>query len=87
VLIVAGAVDFADSRQAVETAVAAGARVHLVETAGDVRAEWLGRASTVGLTAGLGAAPKLTGDVLRVLSGLGPLSVARTTVHTDVVTA
>ena len=87
VLIVAGAADCADSRQAVETAVAAGARAHLVETADDVRAEWLGRASTVGLTAGLGAAPHLTGDVLKVLSGLGPLSVARTTVRTDVVTA
>jgi 4-hydroxy-3-methylbut-2-enyl diphosphate reductase len=87
VLIVAGAADCADSHQAVETAAAAGARAHLVETAGDVQAEWLGGASTVGLTAGLGAAPHLTGDVLRVLSGLGPLSVVRTTVHTDVVTA
>jgi 4-hydroxy-3-methylbut-2-en-1-yl diphosphate reductase len=87
VLIVAGPVDCADARQAVETAVAAGARTQLVETAGDVRAEWLGRASTVGLTAGLGAAPQLAGDVLRVLSGLGPLSVARTTVHTEIVTA
>lgn len=86
VLIVAGAADCADARQAVETAVAAGARTQLVESAGDVRAEWLGRAGTVGLTAGLGAAPQLTGDLLRVLSGLGPLSVARTTVRTDVVT-
>jgi 4-hydroxy-3-methylbut-2-en-1-yl diphosphate reductase len=83
VLIVAGAADCADSRQALETAAATGAQAHLVEMAGDIRPDWLGGASTVGLTTGLGAAPELTDEVLTILSGLGPLGVARTILRTD----
>lgn len=87
VLIVAGAADCADSRQMLEAAVAAGAEAHLVETAADVRREWVERAGTVGLTAGLAARAGLTDEVLMILSGLGPLSVTRMTLSTDVITA
>jgi 4-hydroxy-3-methylbut-2-enyl diphosphate reductase len=87
VLIVAGDADCADSRQVLKAAAAAGAEAHLVGTASDVRPEWLDRVGTVGLTAGLAARPGLSDEVLTILSGLGPLSVTRMNLSTDVISA
>jgi 4-hydroxy-3-methylbut-2-en-1-yl diphosphate reductase len=87
VVIVAGATDCADSRHVLQAATAAGAEAYLVGGADDIRPEWLGRSSAVGLTTGLGARPELTDEVLITLSGLGPLSVTRVDVSTEIITA
>jgi 4-hydroxy-3-methylbut-2-en-1-yl diphosphate reductase len=87
VVIVAGAADCADSRQVLQAAVAAGAEAHLTGRADDIHPEWLSRSGVVGLTTGLGARPGLTDKVLAVLSGLGPLSVTRVNVSTEIITA
>lgn len=87
VVIVAGPRDCADSRQVCQVVAAAGAEAHLAGQADDIRPEWLDRSSAIGLTAGLGARPELTDEVLTTLSGLGPLSVTRVDVSTEIITA
>jgi 4-hydroxy-3-methylbut-2-enyl diphosphate reductase len=87
VVIVAGARGCADSRQVLQAAAAAGAEAYLAGRADDIRPEWLDRSSAVGLTAGLGARPELTDEMLATLSGLGPLSVTRVDVSTEIITA
>lgn len=84
VLIVAGAADSADARWVVQAATSHGTRAHLAVTASDLQPEWLGPAATVGLTAGIAARLDTTDEVLAILSGLGPLSVTRLNVRTDV---
>jgi 4-hydroxy-3-methylbut-2-en-1-yl diphosphate reductase len=87
IVIVAGATDCADSRQVLQAAAAAGAEAYLADGADDIHPEWLGRSSTIGLTAGLGTRPGLMDEVLTTLSGLGPLSVTRVDVSTEIITA
>jgi 4-hydroxy-3-methylbut-2-en-1-yl diphosphate reductase len=87
VVIVAGARGCVDSRQVLQAAAAAGAEAYLADRADDMRPEWLGRSGAVGLTTGLGARPELTGEMLTTLSGLGPLSVTRVDVGTEIITA
>jgi 4-hydroxy-3-methylbut-2-enyl diphosphate reductase len=59
-------------------------RVRQISQADQLRADWLEPAATVGVVAAPSAGPKLIDNVLEVLSGLGPLSVARRWVTTEV---
>jgi 4-hydroxy-3-methylbut-2-enyl diphosphate reductase len=59
-------------------------RVRQISQADQLRADWLEPAATVGLVAAPSSGPELIDNVLEVLSGLGPLSVARRWVTTEV---
>ncbi|MGC7101079.1 hypothetical protein ACPZ19_40930 [Amycolatopsis lurida] len=63
--------------------VADGPRVHRIADSADIQPAWLAHAGTVGLVA---ATPdqSLTEAVVEALSGLGPLSVARRSVTTEI---
>lgn len=61
-----------------------GQPVQPVSDAGQLRAEWLAAAATVGIGVAASARPGVVDDVVAVLSGLGPLSVARRSVRTEV---
>lgn len=60
------------------------ARVHRISHAGDIRPEWLASSATVGLVSS-SSDPDPGREVIEALSGLGPLSVARRRVTTDIV--
>jgi 4-hydroxy-3-methylbut-2-enyl diphosphate reductase len=74
-VLVVGSANSSNSVRLVEVAERAGARAHLVEDAGDVDLRWLAGAARVGLTAGASAPPHLVDDLVRCLSGLGPVTV------------
>lgn len=82
--LVLGDPESADTHVLTATATAAGGRVELLDDAGRLELAWLRRTSSVGILVGASARPDLAGEVLEVLSGLGPLSVARRQVTTDV---
>ncbi|TDV35907.1 4-hydroxy-3-methylbut-2-enyl diphosphate reductase [Actinophytocola oryzae] len=76
-LLVAGSDDCRDAVTIAERARAVGqADVHVVARVEDLRLAWLPRASTVGVTPALSAAPGTVDGIAEALSALGPLSVA-----------
>jgi 4-hydroxy-3-methylbut-2-en-1-yl diphosphate reductase len=52
--------------------------------AGQLRADWLATAATVGITATSSAPAGVVDEIVQVLSDLGPLSVVRRRVTTEV---
>jgi 4-hydroxy-3-methylbut-2-enyl diphosphate reductase len=71
-VLVVGAPESSNSNRLVEIAEKAGVTAHLVQGAGDVRAEWLEGVGTVGVTAGASAPESIVQEVvarLRVLGG------------------
>jgi 4-hydroxy-3-methylbut-2-enyl diphosphate reductase len=81
-MLICGSHKAADTRQLMAWA---GLRSRLIEYAGQLRADWLAPAATVGIAAAPSACPGLLDNVLEALDGLGPLSVVRRTVTTEVV--
>lgn len=73
----------ADTRLLTATA-AGGHRVEWLAELGGLRPEWLAQTNSVGILVAASARPALAGELIEVLSGLGPLSVARRTVTTTV---
>jgi 4-hydroxy-3-methylbut-2-enyl diphosphate reductase len=74
-VLVVGSANSSNSVRLVEVAERAGVPAHLVEDAGQVDLRWLAGTTRVGLTAGASAPPHLVDDLVRCLSGLGPVSV------------
>jgi 4-hydroxy-3-methylbut-2-enyl diphosphate reductase LytB-like protein/phosphorylase superfamily protein len=57
-----------------------GVPAYLVDDAGDVDLRWLAGVRRIGLTAGASAPPHLVADLVRGLTGLGPLTLRETQV-------
>jgi 4-hydroxy-3-methylbut-2-enyl diphosphate reductase len=74
-VLVVGSANSSNSVRLVEVAERTGVPAHLVEDAGQVDLRWLAGIPRVGITAGASAPPHLVDDLVRCLSGLGPVSV------------
>jgi len=86
VVLVVGSPNSSNSRRLTEVAERHGTRSYLVDEPADVRLDWLAGARTVGVTAGASAPESKVRDLVDALGGLGPISVAERTVHTEDVT-
>jgi 4-hydroxy-3-methylbut-2-enyl diphosphate reductase len=75
VVIVLGSANSSNSLRLVEVAQRAGARAHLVDDATEIHPEWLAGVSTVGITAGASAPPRLVDEVIGMLRALGSVEV------------
>ncbi|MDA0566452.1 4-hydroxy-3-methylbut-2-enyl diphosphate reductase [Streptomonospora sp. S1-112] len=74
-VLVVGSHNSSNSQRLVELARRGGTPAHLVDDTGDIRADWLAGAATVGLTAGASAPPGLVEAVITALGGLGRVAV------------
>jgi 4-hydroxy-3-methylbut-2-enyl diphosphate reductase len=70
-VLVVGAPESSNSNRLVEIAQKAGVAAHLVQSAGDLRAEWLAGVATVGVTAGASAPESIVQEVVARLRALG----------------
>jgi len=70
-VLVVGAPESSNSNRLVEIAQKAGIAAHLVQSASDVRSEWLADVTTVGVTAGASAPESVVQDVVAKLRELG----------------
>jgi 4-hydroxy-3-methylbut-2-enyl diphosphate reductase len=70
-VLVVGAPESSNSNRLVEIAQKAGVAAHLVQSASDVRAEWLAGVATVGVTAGASAPESIVQEVVAKLRALG----------------
>jgi 4-hydroxy-3-methylbut-2-enyl diphosphate reductase len=70
-VLVVGAPESSNSNRLVEIAQKAGVAAHLVQSASDVRAEWLAGVATVGVTAGASAPESVVQDVVAKLREFG----------------
>jgi 4-hydroxy-3-methylbut-2-enyl diphosphate reductase len=75
-VLVIGSANSSNSHRLVALARRIGTPAHLIDSAMDIRADWLRGVSSVGLTAGASAPPHLIDAVVEALAGLGPLRVA-----------
>jgi 4-hydroxy-3-methylbut-2-enyl diphosphate reductase len=82
--LVLGAPTSTDTDELVATATATSTTVKRLDDVGQLRPEWLGPAASVGILVSTSARPDLAGELVEVLSGLGPLSVTRREVTTEV---
>ena len=83
VVIVVGSVNSSNSNRLVEVAEREGCEAHLVDDPGDLDPDWIGDASTVGLTAGASAPETLVRDVVAALRGLGLQELEEDAVTTE----
>jgi 4-hydroxy-3-methylbut-2-enyl diphosphate reductase len=74
VVIVVGGKSSNNTRQLARTCAAHGARVHQVESAAELRPEWLAGAETVGLTAGTSTPDQTIAEVRAALALLGEVA-------------
>jgi 4-hydroxy-3-methylbut-2-enyl diphosphate reductase len=74
-VLVLGSQNSSNSHRLAEVAEAEGARTYLVDDAAGVDLRWLAGALRVGITAGASAPSRLVDDLVRCLSGLGPVRV------------
>ncbi len=70
-MLVVGSPNSSNSNRLRELAQRCGAAAHLIDSAEDIRPDWLQQASTVGLTAGASAPEILVRDVVERLRQLG----------------
>ncbi|MFK0250339.1 4-hydroxy-3-methylbut-2-enyl diphosphate reductase [Amycolatopsis azurea] len=75
-VLVVGSANSSNSVRLVERADRGGTPAHLIEDAGELRAEWFTGVRTIGITAGASAPPGLVDDVLAALALLGPITVS-----------
>jgi 4-hydroxy-3-methylbut-2-en-1-yl diphosphate reductase len=73
-----------DTRELVATVAATGCAVKQLDNLARLQPEWLRPVAAVGIVAGTSARPDLPDELIEVLSGLGPLSVTRRQVTTEV---
>lgn len=85
VVLVLDTASSADARDLTELLTSIPVGAHRITDAGEIEAEWLAGAATIGLVATPSAKPRLTEDVIEAVSGLGPLSVVRRTMVSEVV--
>jgi len=74
-VLVVGSANSSNSVRLVELARRRGTAAHLIEDAGQIRAEWIEDAQVIGLTAGASAPAALVDEVIVALGGYGPLIV------------
>jgi 4-hydroxy-3-methylbut-2-enyl diphosphate reductase len=82
-VIVLGSQNSSNSKRLAEVAEAEGTRSVLVDDAGDVQLGWLAGTTRIGVTAGASAPPALVDDLVRALSGLGPVTVTESGTLTE----
>ena len=70
-LLVLGAPNSSNSNRLRELGEQCGVRAHLIESAGDIRTEWLDGTNTVGITAGASAPERLVTEVVAYLQARG----------------
>lgn len=83
VVVVIGSTNSSNSLRLVELSRRHGTAAHLVDDVMEIRPQWLAGASTIGLTAGASTPPRLVDEAVRVLGGLGPLTVEHREVTTE----
>ncbi|MEU7046484.1 4-hydroxy-3-methylbut-2-enyl diphosphate reductase [Streptomyces varsoviensis] len=74
-VLVIGSANSSNSLRLVERTRRAGTAAHLIGDATGIRPGWLAGVATVALTAGASAPQALVDEVIRALSGLGPVTV------------
>ncbi|MBS2550068.1 hypothetical protein KGQ19_24690 [Catenulispora sp. NL8] len=82
-MFVLGTPEEADCREVSAMASETGATVHVLSGVADLRPEHLASVATVGVAVTRSAPPELLTDFAEVLSGLGPLTVARRSTQTQ----
>jgi 4-hydroxy-3-methylbut-2-en-1-yl diphosphate reductase len=87
VMLVLGSPDSLDTRQLSALARGCGTRTHVISQASDLAPDVLSSAGIIGLAESATAGPALAAEVTQAVSGLGPLSVTRRRVTTDVIGA
>jgi 4-hydroxy-3-methylbut-2-en-1-yl diphosphate reductase len=80
VVLVLGSGNSSNSLRLVEVVERERIPAYLVDDAGEVDLGWLAGARRVGITAGASAPPHLVDDLVRTLTGLGPLTLRETQV-------
>jgi 4-hydroxy-3-methylbut-2-enyl diphosphate reductase len=82
-VLVVGSRNSSNSLRLVEVAERAGTPARLVDDAAGVDLRWLAGVRRVGVTAGASAPPHLVEDLVRCLSGLGPVTVREAVLTTE----
>lgn len=82
-VLVMGSPNSSNSLRLAEVAEAEGSTAYLVEDASEVELGWLAGVRHVGITAGASAPPHLVDDLVRALSGLGPVTAREHRVLTE----
>ena len=83
-VLVLGTEDEPDTRLLAGLVRAGRAKAHVIDAAGRIEPSWLAGVGTIGLAETVSARPRLAGQVATALSGLGPLSVTRRQVSTEI---
>jgi 4-hydroxy-3-methylbut-2-en-1-yl diphosphate reductase len=83
-VLVLGHEDDADTRHLTHLVRSSRAKANVIGDATEILSSWLAGTSAIGLAESTSAPPALAGQVTQALSGLGPLSVTRRMVSTDV---
>jgi 4-hydroxy-3-methylbut-2-enyl diphosphate reductase IspH len=83
-VLVLGSEDDPDTRHLAALARSSHAKANVIGAVTDIVPSWLAGAGSVGLAESTVAPPGLATQVTEALSGLGPLSVTRRVVHTEV---
>ena len=83
-VLVLGAEDDPDTRWLTGLTRSSHAKAHVISTVAEILPSWLAGTSAVGLAESTTAPPGLAAEVTSALSGLGPLSVTRRQVSTEV---
>ncbi|MFC3996969.1 4-hydroxy-3-methylbut-2-enyl diphosphate reductase [Nocardiopsis sediminis] len=74
-VLVVGSQNSSNSVRLVELARRQGRPAHLIDSAADIRPEWLAGAATIGVSAGASAPSELVYEVIAALGGLGEVTV------------
>ncbi|HWD07690.1 MAG TPA: 4-hydroxy-3-methylbut-2-enyl diphosphate reductase [Actinomycetota bacterium] len=82
-VLVVGSANSSNSQRLVELAARCGVPAHLVDSADDLRPEWLSGVRVIGLTAGASAPPALVEQVIAALAELGQVTVTERPVTTE----
>jgi 4-hydroxy-3-methylbut-2-enyl diphosphate reductase len=83
VLLVLGSSNSSNSLRLIEVASRLGTPAHLVDDATQVRPEWLENATTIGISAGASAPPRLVDELVGTLRALGPIEVTERAVAVE----
>jgi 4-hydroxy-3-methylbut-2-en-1-yl diphosphate reductase len=83
VVLVVGSANSSNSRRLVEVAERAGTRAYLVDDVSGVDLRWLAGVTTVGVTAGASAPPRLVTQITEALTGLGAREVTEHATGTE----
>jgi 4-hydroxy-3-methylbut-2-enyl diphosphate reductase len=84
-MFILGVPGSADTAELVALVASSRTRLHVIDSLGQIRPSWLAGAECIGIAVGQSAPRSLHRTVVDVLSGLGPMSVVRRGVTTDIV--